>query len=86
MPAGASTLRASDRKGWRFLGRHSDGGHGQTTPFVVKGQQADRKTRALQEQSLAETRAYWAAEIEAIEAEFGPLTEGALGRLNCGTR
>jgi len=76
IPAGASTLRASDRKGWRFLG-----GHGQEMPFAVKGQGPDRQAMAIREaqrQSLREKRAYWEAEIEAIETEFGA---GAARRL-----
>ena len=75
MPAGASTLRASDRKGWRFLGQHGGGEHGQTTPFVVKGWAPDRQAAAVREaqrQSLGEKRAYWETEIAEIEAEFGP--------------
>ena len=44
---------------------------------MVRGQQPDLKARALQEQGLAEKRAYWAAEVENIEAEFGPLDDVA---------
>jgi len=79
--AGASSLRASDRSGWRFLGQHSGGGHGRETPFVVKGQVPDRQAldaREAQRQLLQEKQAYWEEELATWTEEFG---EAALEKL-----
>jgi len=83
----ASSMRASDRTGYRLLGRHGGQGPGRReaqTPFVVRGQKPDPQTMAIREaqrQSLAEKQAYWRAEVAEIEAKFGPLDAAALERL-----
>lgn len=77
----SSSLRASDRKGWRFLGQHSGSSGRQDAPFVVKGQEPDHKIRAMQDKQLAEKRVYWAAEIAEIESQFGPLPPTVKERL-----
>ena len=67
-------MRASDRKGWRFLGQHGGSGRGQTTPFVVKGQAPDHQAvavRAAQRQSLKEKQVYWEEELATWTEEFG---------------
>lgn len=76
LSAGASSLRASDRKGWRFLGQHGGNAASRETPFMVKGQQPDREALAVREamqRSLREKRAYWEAELRIVEDEFGPM-------------
>jgi len=79
-PAGASSLRASDRAGYRFLGQHGGQRRGRReTPFVVRGQKPDPQALAIreaQQQSLAEKQAYWKAEIAVVEDEYGPLDAG----------
>jgi len=74
--AGASSLRASDRSGFRFLGQHGGSRRERETPFIVRGQGPDQEVLAMREarrQSLREKQQYWETEVAAIEAEFGPL-------------
>lgn len=81
IPAGASTLRASDRKGWRFLGQHGGNTASRETPFIVKGQAPDRQAKAVREamrRTLREKMDYWQAELVDIEAEFGAVAAGKL--------
>ena len=84
----SSSMRASDRKGWRFVGQHSGQQHTGDKPFEVRHWAPDpaiRKAREHINRALEERRQFWTEELATILAEFGPevaarLQQSVLGR------
>ena len=75
------SMRASDRRGWRFVGQHGNQNAGDERPFMVQHWPPDPAARQMREtarRALSERHRFWEDELAVVLAEFG---EEAAARL-----